>query len=111
MTINYRHGKNERRGTLTRGPAVVIDRRKRDREDEKAREVQRDLQEGGCLHRGGELRREDCPACGGRKVRVKVFACAIHRECTAARKLPSIEKCRTCHEWEPPLVPLSESLP
>jgi hypothetical protein len=27
MTVSYRHGRRERRGTLTRGPAVVIDRR------------------------------------------------------------------------------------
>lgn len=109
MTVNYRHGRQARRGKLTRGPQVVIDRRK-DREYVQAREVQRDRQEKGCRHRGEALRQEWCPTCSGR-VRVKVFACAIHRECTVSRKLPAIEKCRTCHEWEPPLVPLSESLP
>lgn len=53
-----------------------------------------------CLHRGEEIRTADCPTCSGH-VRVKVFACAIHSECTLAKPLPGIACCQGCGDYAP----------
>ena len=53
-----------------------------------------------CLHRGDEPSTLDCPTCAGR-VRVKVFACAIHGECTLAKPLPEIACCQGCRDYSP----------
>jgi hypothetical protein len=49
-----------------------------------------------CPHRGGEIRREQCPSCSG-TVMVKVQACELHGECTLSSKvLPGVRKCEGC---------------
>ena len=58
------------------------------------------LPRGECIHRGLEMRNERCPSCGG-MVQIKVFACALHSECTLAKSLQGIACCRTCQNFEP----------
>lgn len=45
-----------------------------------------------CLHRGDVARIELCKACGG-NVRIKIFACEIHGECTLRTMLPGVKCC------------------
>lgn len=55
-----------------------------------------------CVHRGqptGETVR--CPECRG-KVLLKLFACAVHGRCTAARPAGGTACCVTCHDYAPP---------
>jgi hypothetical protein len=54
---------------------------------------------GPCVHRGPEVRQEECPTCRGR-VRLKVFACGLHGECTVARPLAGTACCATCPDYE-----------
>jgi hypothetical protein len=44
-------------------------------------------------------REEPCPSCRG-AVRLKVFACALHGECTIARSLTGVACCATCPDYE-----------
>jgi hypothetical protein len=53
-----------------------------------------------CVHRGQTHREEHCPTCRG-TVRLKVFACARHGECTIARSLAGVPCCATCADYEP----------
>lgn len=48
-----------------------------------------------CIHRGRELRSELCPSCRG-KVKVKVFGCALHKECTLAKAIDGAKLCSGC---------------
>src|SRR3970282_1999152 len=49
-----------------------------------------------CPHRGGELRRQLCPTCGGR-VELKVFVCDLHGECTLAQQgIAGVANCTKC---------------
>ncbi len=52
-----------------------------------------------CIHIGDETRRVECPSCSGR-VRVKIFACAVHGECAPVKSLDGVACCRVCGEWE-----------
>jgi hypothetical protein len=53
-----------------------------------------------CLHRGPELRMEDCPPCSGRS-QLKIFACAVHGECTLG-ELPGVHRCdANCGDYCP----------
>ncbi len=56
-----------------------------------------------CIHRGPELRQEPCETCGG-GTRIKIFACAIHRECQLDDRVESIASCGTCAEFKPPAL-------
>ena len=52
-----------------------------------------------CTHRGDELRMEQCKTCQG-NVRVKVFACAVHGECTLAKQV-GVAVCHpNCPDYE-----------
>jgi FkbM family methyltransferase len=51
-----------------------------------------------CRHCGGEVRRETCPDCPG-SVRVKIFRCAVHRECTHQKRLAGVACCAGCSEF------------
>lgn len=51
-----------------------------------------------CGHLGEELRRQECPTCCG-KVKLKVFACEVHGECTPAKELPCVACCISCAEY------------
>jgi hypothetical protein len=53
-----------------------------------------------CVSLGELLRTEACPACQG-VVRLKVFACALHQECTLARRLPDAACCQECLDYRP----------
>lgn len=55
-----------------------------------------------CVHRGHELRREECSSCSG-SVQIKVFACLeFFAECQIDNKLPGgIRVCRLCSARRP----------
>jgi hypothetical protein len=53
-----------------------------------------------CVHRGGELRREQCESCTGR-IQVKIFACTVHSECTLG-SLPGVLRCAGCVDYQSP---------
>ena len=53
-----------------------------------------------CVHRGGELRRQECSSCQGR-VQVKVFACPLHGECTVEKPV-GVQVCESCPDRKPP---------
>lgn len=46
-----------------------------------------------CVHRGAELRRQECPTCCGGKTDIKVFACAVHCECSIRTRLVGVAGC------------------
>jgi hypothetical protein len=54
-----------------------------------------------CRHLGDELRRQECPTCQG-TVKLKVFACAIHGECTPETPLEGVACCASCPDWANP---------
>lgn len=54
-----------------------------------------------CIYHGDEIRREVCKTCQG-TVKVKVFSCKIHGECTIGKKLKSTECCKSCNEYTVP---------
>lgn len=56
-----------------------------------------------CLHRGAEIRREECGACAGR-VLVKIFACPLHGECSPAKELSGVACCAICTDYYSPQV-------
>lgn len=51
-----------------------------------------------CRFRGSELRLQECPTCCG-KVRVKVFACESHGECTLAKAIEGVSCCQGCQQY------------
>jgi hypothetical protein len=53
-----------------------------------------------CLHRGGVMREERCPGCRG-AVRLKVFACSVHGECTVGKPLEALACCGACPDYDP----------
>jgi len=57
---------------------------------------------GPCVHRRDETRRESCQTCQG-NVRLKVFGCALHGECTLEKPLPGLSCCAVCPDRQGPL--------
>jgi hypothetical protein len=54
-----------------------------------------------CRHLGPETRRQTCATCAG-KVELKVFGCAVHGECTAAKRTDGVKGCcEGCGEYVP----------
>jgi hypothetical protein len=53
-----------------------------------------------CWRQGDYLRKQTCASCCG-TVRLKVFACDLHGECTVAKFLSGSACCRTCDDYEP----------
>lgn len=51
-----------------------------------------------CARLGNEVRRQECPTCSG-TVKIKVFACAVHGECTTAKALPALACCKVCSDY------------
>lgn len=47
---------------------------------------------GQCRHLGAEVRRSLCQTCSGR-IELKVFACAVHGECTVAKRTDDVKGC------------------
>lgn len=56
-----------------------------------------------CAYLGNELERVECPSCCG-NVLVKVFACAIHGDCTAQKDVGKAV-CGTCKEYRSTIDP------
>lgn len=54
-----------------------------------------------CVHRGDLIREQKCDSCRG-NVNIKVFACALHGECTMFKKIPGVHKCDGCAARKPP---------
>lgn len=54
--------------------------------------------QGPCAHLGAERRRVQCQSCGG-NVQVKVFACAVHGECTLSKDV-GVKVC-PCPDYKP----------
>ncbi len=51
-----------------------------------------------CRHRGETIRTKDCKGCRG-NVRVKVFECTIHNECSLAKAV-GVVVCVRCDDYE-----------
>lgn len=54
-----------------------------------------------CRHRGEEIGTEECPTCRG-SVKVKVFTCDVHEECTLVKQLDDVACCRRCDDYAAP---------
>ena len=53
-----------------------------------------------CEHFGAYTNKlEICPSCRG-KVKVKIFDCTIHGECTFTKHIPNIACCKSCKEFQ-----------
>ncbi len=52
-----------------------------------------------CVYRGEATRSQECPTCSG-NVRVKIFACPLHKECTIAKQLEGVACCGSCPDYE-----------
>jgi hypothetical protein len=59
--------------------------------------------ESPCIHRGESTRSVECNSCRGR-VRVKVFACSVHGECTIKKRAGELKTCLGCVDHESPSV-------
>jgi hypothetical protein len=44
----------------------------------------------------------ECPACGGGRVKLKVFGCGMHGRCTINRRAEGIQTCAGCPSRIPP---------
>jgi hypothetical protein len=53
-----------------------------------------------CSHFGAETRQQVCDSCRG-KQRIKVFACAVHGECSLGKQLEGVAYCKGCKEYAP----------
>ena len=49
-----------------------------------------------CTQRGEVLRTVECRTCGSLHVKLKVFSCGLHQECTLAPTAGAIACCRSC---------------
>jgi hypothetical protein len=52
---------------------------------------------------GTEVRLQGCSSCGG-SWQIKVFACAIHGECTLGKRLDGLACCSECQDYAPVLT-------
>jgi hypothetical protein len=52
-----------------------------------------------CRRLGEALRAQECPTCCG-TVKIKIFQCELHDECTLAHALAEAACCRTCGDYE-----------
>jgi len=58
-----------------------------------------------CRHKGTEVRRQQWATCSG-KVELKVFACAVHSECTAVKPADGVKGCcQGCPDYQTPPPP------
>ena len=55
-------------------------------------------QQTPCAYRGDVLREEECPSCQ-QNVRIKIFRCELHRECTSSSRLSSVHSCGKCPDY------------
>lgn len=52
-----------------------------------------------CTHRGKATGTQTCPTCSG-TVKVKVFACPIHQQCTISKRIEGIACCAACPDYD-----------
>ena len=52
-----------------------------------------------CRNLGEPARVQECPTCNG-KVLLRVFACAVHNECTPAKRLEGVACCEGCPDYQ-----------
>lgn len=52
-----------------------------------------------CVHRGAEVRREQCQTCSD-LVQIKIIACSVHGECEMAGKITGVKFCGLCADFE-----------
>ena len=57
-----------------------------------------------CMHRGESTRAVECNSCKG-MVKVKVFPCDLHEECTIKKRAGDLKTCYGCVDHE---LPISE---
>lgn len=57
------------------------------------------VQGSPCANRGESTRTTDCKACRG-TVKLKVFECSVHDECTI-KKRAGLQVCLGCDDWQP----------
>lgn len=50
-----------------------------------------------CIHRGPQVGEQTCESCGGH-VRIKVFSCPKHQECTIGQEVPGAKCCASCDD-------------
>lgn len=60
-----------------------------------------------CLHRGPVVREIGCPDCRGREIKLPVYACALHGECTSrdwshkSEEFAPLNACERCADRKP----------
>jgi hypothetical protein len=52
-----------------------------------------------CRHRGEAIDLIECPTCQGR-IRLKVFACTVHGQCTIDTPLLIVACCKQCPDFQ-----------
>lgn len=52
-----------------------------------------------CVHRGDSAGEKLCPTCNG-SVRIKLFTCAVHVECSIQKSV-GVAVCATCPDYQP----------
>lgn len=57
------------------------------------------IRQGACQHLGAATGERQCASCRGGGYRIKVFACALHVECTIGKQLPGIACCASCSHF------------
>lgn len=53
---------------------------------------------GPCANLRDEMRQVECQSCAG-KVMLKVLGCAVHGECTIAKKIEGVATCLGCRDF------------
>jgi len=55
--------------------------------------------DGDCIHRGRPAGTQDCPTCNG-NVRVKLYACGKHGQCTLGKPMDGVVCCARCDDYQ-----------
>jgi hypothetical protein len=64
------------------------------------RNCQRVDRSSPCQHLGDKLGTQECQGCQG-TVRIKLFACEVHGQCTLGKKLDGTACCANCLDYQP----------
>lgn len=51
-----------------------------------------------CSNLKEEINLIECDSCSG-SVKIKIFECSIHKECTIAKQIENIKCCQTCKDF------------
>lgn len=63
------------------------------------RQPEKKVNKKTCRHAGDVLRTELCKKCGG-SVKIKVFACELHGECSMQKEIQGIACCAKCPDYQ-----------